>query len=197
MCPNNLPFPPPPLPPFLPQPFPQALSFIHTMKLYYTRAHAQYGAILSQQQQQHARSQEEEEEGKEGGGTAAVAATTTAAAAAAAAAAAERKKSGKEETAASFTDAWSFAGGWAMMELLRIKASPVPPSLPPSLPPFFFPLLFSCFRTLPSTPPPLLSSVLLPRLAVRWCRKTSLDSSSPPFFFALPSLLPSLPRMRR
>jgi len=108
---------------------PQALSFIHTMRLFHARAHAQYGALLSQQQLRQAQSKAAEEEGQEGGGTAAPT-TTTAAAAATAAAVAERKRRGTEEAVASLTDAWSFAGGWAMMELLRIKASPVPLSLP-------------------------------------------------------------------
>ncbi|GAB5037930.1 Hypothetical protein NocV09_12700010, partial [Nannochloropsis oceanica] len=101
----------------------KALSFIHTMRLFHARAHAQYGALLSQQQLRQAQSKAAEEEGQEGGGTAAPT-TTTAAAAATAAAVAERKRRGTEEAVASLTDAWSFAGGWAMMELLRIKASP-------------------------------------------------------------------------
>ena len=111
----------------------KALSFIHTMKLCYARAQSQYASLLQQQQQARLRGGEGggEGEGKttEGGGG-------------------ERRggeeEEEEEEEAAALIETWSFAAGWAMMELLRIKSSPnaevasaaggtrLPPTHPPT-----------------------------------------------------------------
>ncbi len=115
------------------------------MKLCYARAQAQYASFLTQQQERLAHAQEEEKEGREEGKEGGVPT----------AGAAERKRRGTEEAVASLTESWSFAAGWAMMELLRIKSSPVRPSLPPSFPPSF--LYFDVFNIhIPSLPPFLL-----------------------------------------